>query len=85
MVKGMRMRSRIECAPGVVEGVHPALVRPRVSDRVQTLVAEVAGVHLADHGERAIEMGVPNDRPDRDKRGGHEREVGVQRRLQQNR
>ena len=72
-------------SPGVVKRVKPTILGPWVCARVKTFVTEVAGVHLADHRERAIEVGVPDDRPDRDKRGGHEREVGVQRRLQQNR
>ena len=53
-----------KCGPGVIKGVEPDLVAPRVVGRVETIVRETVGADLSNKRKRAVEVGIPRDGTD---------------------
>lgn len=56
----------------MIETVDNALVGPRICDRVETRIAEMAGVDFSDERKGAVKMGVPRYRTSSDKRNRSE-------------
>jgi hypothetical protein len=61
----------------VVKGVEQAFMGPWVCSRVEPLVAEMAGVDVADERKGAVELGVPGEGASGDEGGGGEGRAGV--------